>query len=175
MKCIYKKERKDLSPGEMKHQSAEKANVRELWFQDNSVFRGRHTSSYGSLLRTAETPSLDIILTVNRNLGNEKRKGQPPRGLRIVYVTIAEILCFSSCLTGLIHPGLDSGGGFRNLDMGQRACIIRAPREARSLESKGQERLSQAGPRRLDKTSAKPTLHWASFLVGSLTPSLAQQ
>ena len=37
MKCIYKKERKDLSPGEMKHQSAEKANVRELWFQDKTI------------------------------------------------------------------------------------------------------------------------------------------
>ena len=51
--------------------------------QDNSVFRGRHTSSYGSVLRTAETPSLDIIRTVNRSIGKEKRKGHPPRGLRI--------------------------------------------------------------------------------------------
>lgn len=65
---------------------------RDLWFQDRtilfseqdkSVFRGRHTSSYGSLLRTAETPFLDIIHTVNRSLGKKKRKGHPPRGLRI--------------------------------------------------------------------------------------------
>lgn len=37
MKCIYKKERKDLSPGEMKHQSAEKASVRELRFKDKTI------------------------------------------------------------------------------------------------------------------------------------------
>lgn len=87
----------------MKHQSVEKADVRDLWFQDrtilfseqdNSVFRGRHTSSYGSLLRTAETPSLDIIYTVNRSLGKKKRKGHPPRGLRIEWDHYRDPLLF---------------------------------------------------------------------------------
>lgn len=37
MQCIYKKERTDLPPGEMRHQSIEKANVGDLWFQDRTI------------------------------------------------------------------------------------------------------------------------------------------
>ena len=32
-----KKERTDLPPGEMRHQSIEKANVGDLWFQDRTI------------------------------------------------------------------------------------------------------------------------------------------